>query len=252
MMTYIYNKGFQPCLPVPPEQLKYLARWAELECDAHWHTSLGCMLFDLNHEEAASFHYQQAIELGGSKAWHAMECLAHLAGDAQKYGEAIDWQEKAIEALPSNLTHIRSVFWCQVAAWADCIGDEDKALAASRAGFDVVPHTEVAVGHYLKRLHESGKIDEFWSTLRYLGTVNDPRDKGKSLLHRQRHFHADYGKDEFLEEFNHPLPIVREVTRCTYGRYGPPMKSFYLPFAEADLVFAGKGKAWFTLERITA
>lgn len=97
-----------------PERLEHVAEWAKRPKDVHWHTYLGWMLLEGSHYDSAIDHYKQAIELCDD-AWPALEGLAQCLGSQGKYQEAIEWQEKAINAIPEDSTWISAYLWPRLA-----------------------------------------------------------------------------------------------------------------------------------------
>lgn len=72
------------------------------------------MLLEGSHYDSAIDHYKQAIELCDD-AWPALEGLAQCLGSQGKYQEAIEWQEKAINAIPEDSTWISAYLWPRLA-----------------------------------------------------------------------------------------------------------------------------------------
>ncbi|KAK0667570.1 hypothetical protein QBC41DRAFT_395447 [Cercophora samala] len=148
-----------------PERLEHVAEWAKRPQDVHWHTCLGWMLLEGSHYDAAISHYKQAIEL----------C---------NYQEAIEWQEKAINAIPEDSTWISAYLWPRIGEWADLIGDEDKSYTAARIGFQTEPYSILATTTYLSKLDRRGEYAELMWALQSLHDQEDHQREGTSLLVR--------------------------------------------------------------------
>ena len=176
-----------------PERLEYMAKWAGLEQDSHWHTCLGWMLLDGCHYDSAAAHFKEAIEQS-PESWPALEGLARCAGAWGHYQEALDWQERAIEQVPEDSYWITSYLWPRIGDWADEIGDQERSDAAVRKGFDALPSCIFAAGTYLRTMGKRGKHSELIRCLQWLDSQRDSPNEGTSWLVRL----FVHGEDFFL------------------------------------------------------
>lgn len=149
------------------ERLETLANWAGLEQNTHWHTCLGWMLMNGYFYVEAITHYEKAI-VEQPYAWVALEGLARSYGEQEEYQLAIDWQKKAIAAIPESMKWIAGYLYPHITTWSLQLGDEELALEAARNGFDAEPFSLIAQLKYLEALDMRGRSDEIMSTIEWL------------------------------------------------------------------------------------
>ncbi|KAK4184254.1 hypothetical protein QBC35DRAFT_540652 [Podospora australis] len=186
VQEFRFSRDHNDFTNLAPDQLKQMAEWAGLEQDVHWHTCLGWMLMIGRHYEEAIPHFKQAIELD-AMAWPALEGLARsLDEHEQKYEEAIEWQEKAIEAIPKNAESywISGYLWPRIAIWASHIKDETKADSAAKKGFEAEPSSIIATTTYLGRLCQRGEDAIVEENLEWLDKQPNTQREGTSWLTR--------------------------------------------------------------------
>src|SRR4051812_37857238 len=107
---------------IPVEQLQHLAEWAQLEQNTHWHTGLGWIMMEGSYDEEAISHFKEALRQD-STAWVAKEGLARCLGNQGRYEEAIEWQDKAIDSLPSDFSYLGGYLYPRIASWKRAMGD---------------------------------------------------------------------------------------------------------------------------------
>lgn len=153
-------------------RLETLANWADLEHDTHWHTCLGWILMDGSFYTEAISHYHEAIAQH-SQAWVALEGMARCHGEQEEYQLAIDWQAKALEALPKHLDWIGGYLYTAIVDWSSQLGNEELAFEAAQKAINATPSNDDAQLKYLERLHARGDSNEILRTIEWLsGTIN--------------------------------------------------------------------------------
>ncbi|KAK5653775.1 hypothetical protein OQA88_7933 [Cercophora sp. LCS_1] len=155
---------------VTPERVEYTASYAGLEQDVHWHTLLAWSLMMGYHYEAAVSHYRSAIKLSPEN-WVALEGLARCAGEQGQHADAIVWQEKAIDALPSSQHWISGYLWPRITEWATQVGRGDLAFSSAEKGFRADPTCILAATTYLSQLKNHGRSAEIIRTLEMLAST---------------------------------------------------------------------------------
>lgn len=179
-----------------PERLEHIASWAGLDHDVHWHTCLGWILMEGFHCDGAVTHFSRAVELD-AQAWVALEGLARCAGQQKRYLDAIELQERAINALlsfPDNISWIAGYLWPQIVTWTENIGDEAKAYGAAINGFIAEPSNLDAQLRVLQKLDER---EDFAGVMTSLERMNSSMSKGSEHNWLVRFF--AYGQDAFYQ-----------------------------------------------------
>jgi len=136
-----------------------------------------------NHYEPAMTHYREAVALD-SHAWVALEGLARSAGEQGQHADAIEWQEKAIDALPPEMYWVSGYLWPRITEWANELGDRDKAFESAQEGFRAEPGSNLAVTTMLHELRNRERSAEFMDALHILNSTGSPEGIPYNLLVR--------------------------------------------------------------------
>lgn len=127
-------------------------------------------------------HYNEAI-VQDPQAWVAMEGTARSYGEQEQYQLAIDWQTKAIKAIPEPISWIGSFLHTGIVTWSLKLGNPDLASESARIAFATNTWNTDAQLKYLEMLDKQGKRDEIMSTIQWMNE-NEINDMGYSLLIR--------------------------------------------------------------------
>jgi tetratricopeptide (TPR) repeat protein len=130
--------------------------------------------------EPAISHLKKALELD-TGAWVAKEGLARCLAEQGLYGEAIEWQKKAIDSLPSNLSYLASYLYPRIADWRHAIGDHEGAFEAARLGYNADLGSPLAQLRYVEALNAMGSFDAIIEVINELDGWC-PNDKDYSFL----------------------------------------------------------------------
>ena len=167
---------------IPLEQLQRLAEWAQLEKTTHWHTGLAWIMMEGYYYEQAIFHFKEALKQD-SDAWVAKEGLARCLGEQGLYNEAIEWQDKAIDSLPSNLNFLAAYLYPRIALWKRATGDQEGAFEAAQRAYNADLGSALAQLRYLEALDATESFDAIIDVLKELDEW-DALEKDYSYLVR--------------------------------------------------------------------
>jgi tetratricopeptide (TPR) repeat protein len=151
------------------------------------------MLMDGQFYANAISHYNEAIAQY-PQAWVALEGLARSYGEQEEYQLAIDWQTKAIDAIPERLKWIGGYLYPRIATWSSLIGNNELSFNAARDGFFAEAWSLDAQLKYLEALHMRGDSDTILETIELL---NDRIADGEEYSWLVRFFvwgHDAYGE----------------------------------------------------------
>jgi tetratricopeptide (TPR) repeat protein len=118
------------------------------------------------YEEAKS-HFKEALSQD-SNAWVAKEGLARCLGEQQLYEEAIEWQDKAIDSLPSNLSSLAGYLYPRIASWKRAMGDHEGAFEAAQRAYYADAGSALAQLRYLEALDATESFDAIIEVLKEL------------------------------------------------------------------------------------
>jgi tetratricopeptide (TPR) repeat protein len=133
------------------------------------------------YEEAIS-QFKEALNKD-SDAWVAKEGLARCLGEQGLYEEAIQWQDKAIDSLPSNLSYLASYLYPRIAVWKRAMGDHEGAFEAAQRAYNADLGSALAQLRYLEALDAIGSLEAIIEVLEELDEC-DAFEKDYSYLVR--------------------------------------------------------------------
>ena len=158
---------------VSGERLEYLAGWADLERNQHWHTMLGWMLWMAGAHEKAKVHGLEAVRQD-PHAWVAMEVVARACGGLKEYSLAIEWMRNSIQTIPAKIHSISGYMWPSVYDWSIALGDERSAFEAARTGAELNYSSLQAQWRYIKAMYTRGDLRGIIRTIEMLDLTKYP------------------------------------------------------------------------------
>ena len=117
--------------------------------------------------EQAISHFKEALEQD-SEAWVAKEGLARCLGEQGLYEEAIEWQDKAIDSLPSDLSALAGYLYPRIASWKRAMGDHEGAFEAAQRAYKADWGSALAQLRYLEALGATDSFDAIIGVLEEL------------------------------------------------------------------------------------
>jgi tetratricopeptide (TPR) repeat protein len=124
--------------------IRAVAKWADLEEDATWHTRVSGVLFEAGHYDQASDEFQAAIAMD-PMFWRAYSGLAWIYQEQHNWAQASETMEKCLQifendaqAMIAQRTHY---VWCLswVSRWRLCLGQKGMALKSYEKAFELSP-----------------------------------------------------------------------------------------------------------------
>lgn len=131
------------------ERIQLLASWAHLEENDNWHSCLGWTLELGDYHEQAESHFRQSLEINPD-LWPAMEGIAYCRAAAEEISVAIEWQRKAIDAMPPNLTYLKSFLMHRIADWAGDIDDVETCIEGTKMALEMSKMNTAAAGGLIR------------------------------------------------------------------------------------------------------
>ena len=117
--------------------------------------------------EQAISHFKEALEQDAD-AWVAEEGLARCLGEQGLYDEAIEWQDKAINSLPANLSSLAGYLYPRIASWKRAMGDHEGAFEAAQRAYKADWGSVLAQCRYLEALDAAESFDVIMEVLEEL------------------------------------------------------------------------------------
>lgn len=143
--------------------------------------------------DQAISHFKEAMKQDAN-AWIAKEGLARCLGEQGLYEEAIEWQEKAIDSLPPNLSSSAGYLYPHIASWKRAMGDDEGAFEAAQRAYKANWEIPLAQLRYLEALDATKSFDAIIEVLKELDSF---LVQEKDYTHLVRFFVLGYkGYDE--------------------------------------------------------
>lgn len=162
------------------KRLRRLAEYGDFEQNAFWHRRLAKIYWDAAYNNAAIREFSISIKMN-DQDYAALEGMAFCYAERKDYRSAIEWEYKAVAALPEESKVKKAGLLQQISTWKILLEDKDGAIEASHAAYSLTPQdTETSIG-YLIALEEKSEFQallDFAAKLEKLDSVRE----GENML----------------------------------------------------------------------
>lgn len=162
------------------KRLRLLAEYGGLEQNAYWHRRLAKIYREAGYINAAIKEFSISIKMD-NQDFLALEGMAFCYEERKDYLSAIDWEYRALAALPeeSKVEKIRVLQ--QISEWKAQREDKDGAIEASHAAYSLSPQDIENATTYISALETNCKFQDILDFSAKLETL-DSVQKGENML----------------------------------------------------------------------
>ena len=164
----------------PLKRLRFLAEYGDFEQNAFWHRRLAKIYRDAAYINAAIKEFSISIKMD-DQDFAALEGMAFCYEARKDYRSALEWEYKALAALPEESRVEKAEILQQISSWKNLLEDKDGAIEASHAAFTFSPQdTETSIA-YLLALETNLEFQTILEFVAKLETLNSARE-GENML----------------------------------------------------------------------
>ena len=160
--------------------MRLLAEYGEFEQNAYWHRRLAKIYRDAAYINAAIKEFSISIRLNGQD-YAALEGMALCFDAREDYPSAIEWEYKALAAVPEESKGEKARILQQVAVWKRQLRDNDGAIEASYAAYSLSTQGAETAISYLSALEDNLNLDAILDFATELKTMDSPQE-GENML----------------------------------------------------------------------
>ena len=162
------------------KRLRLLADYGNFEHNAYWHRRLAKIYRDAAYINAAIKEFSISIRMD-DQDYSALEGMAYCYEERKDYLSAIEWEYKALAALPEESKIEKAGILQQVSRWKALLGDKDGAIEASHAACSLSPQdTDTTLAH-IQALEVNGEFPAILDFVAKLKTLDSARE-GENML----------------------------------------------------------------------
>lgn len=162
------------------KRLRLLAEYGDFEQNAFWHRRLAKIYREAAYNNAAIREFSISIKMN-DQDYATLEGMSYCYEERKDYLSAIEWQYKAVAALPEESKVEKARLLQQISTWRILLEDKDGAIEASHAAYSLTPQdTETSIV-YLTALENNSEFQailEFAAKLEKLDSVRE----GENML----------------------------------------------------------------------
>ena len=164
----------------PLKRLRLLAEYGGFEQNAYWHRRLAKIYRDAAYINAAIKEFSISIKIDDQDST-ALEGMAFCYEERKDYRSAIEWNYKALAALPGQSRVEKASILQQISAWKSLLDDKDGASEASHAAYSLSPQdTDISIA-YLSELENNFEFQAILDFAAKFETQISPRE-GENML----------------------------------------------------------------------
>ena len=164
----------------PLKRLRFLAEYGGFEQNAYWHRRLAKIYRDAAYINAATKEFSISIKLD-DQDYVALEGMALCYEKRKDYLSAIEWQYKALAALPKESRVEKAEILQQISEWKTQLEDKDGAIEASHAAYSLSPQDIEKSTAYLLALETNCKFQDILDFAAKLEKINSAQE-GENML----------------------------------------------------------------------
>ena len=165
---------------IPLKRLRLLAEYGGFEQNAYWHRRLAKIYREAAYVNAAIKEVNIAIKMNDQDS-DALQGMAFCYEELKDYLQAIEWEYKALAALPDESRVDQAEILQQIAEWKGLLKDSNGAIEASYAAYSLsTENIETSVA-YISALEDNL---EFEAILDFAAKLEktDSAQEGENML----------------------------------------------------------------------
>lgn len=164
----------------PLKRLRLLAEYGGFEQNAYWHRRLAKVYRDAAYVNAAIKEFSISIKMD-DQDYAAQEGMAFCYEKRKDYLSAIEWDYKALAALPQESKVEKARILQQISGWKTLLEDSDGAIETSHAVYSLSPQDVDASIAYLSALENNFRFQAILDFAAKLETM-DSAQEGENML----------------------------------------------------------------------
>ena len=164
----------------PLKRLRLLAEYGGFEQNAYWHRRLAKVYRDAAYVNAAIKEFSISIKMD-DQDYVAQEGMAFCYEKRKDYLSAIEWDYKALAALPQESKVEKARILQQISGWKTLLEDSDGAIETSHAVYSLSPQDVDASIAYLSALEHNFRFQAILDFAAKLETM-DSAQEGENML----------------------------------------------------------------------
>lgn len=162
------------------KRLRLLAEYGDFEQNAFWHRRLAQIYRDAAYNNAAIREFSISTKMN-DQDYAALEGMASCYEQRKDYLSAIEWEYKAVAALPEESKVEKARLLQQISTWKILLEDKNGAIEASHAAYSLTPQdTETSIV-YLSALENNFEFQAILDFAAKLETLESVRE-GENML----------------------------------------------------------------------
>ena len=162
------------------KRLRVLAEYGNFEQNAYWHYRLAEIYRRAAYINAATKEFSISIKMDDQNN-AALEGMAFCYEQRKDYLSAIEWEYKALAALPKESTVKKAGLLQQISTWKTLLEDRDGAIEASHAAYSLSPQDIDTSIAYLSALENKFEFQAILDFAAKLETLDSSRE-GENML----------------------------------------------------------------------
>ena len=164
----------------PLKRLRLLAEYGGFEQNAYWHRRLAKIYRDAKYINAAIKESSISIRMD-DQDYAALSGMAFCYEARKDYLSAIEWEHKALAALPQESRVEKTRILVEISHWKRFLEDKDGAIEASHAAYSLSPQEIYASNTYLTALDDYFKFQAILDFAAKLETTKSAQE-GDNML----------------------------------------------------------------------
>ncbi len=165
---------------IPLKRLRLLAEYGGFEQNAFWHRRLAKIYRKAAYVNAAMKEYRISIKMDDQDS-APLQGMAFCYEELKDYLAAIEWEYKALAAVPKESRVDQAEILQQIARWKGLLDDNDGAIEASYAAYSLSTQSVEASIGYLSILRDNLKFEAILDFAAKLEKT-DSAQEGENML----------------------------------------------------------------------
>lgn len=164
----------------PLKRLRFLAEYGGFEQNAYWHRRLAKIYRDAAYINAATKEFNMSIKMN-NQDYATLEGMAFCYETRKDYLSAIEWDYKALAALPEDSRVEKARILQQISEWKTQLEDKDGAIETSHAAYSLSPQEIDQSTAYPSALETNCKFQAILDFAAKLETISSAQE-GENML----------------------------------------------------------------------